>query len=120
MVAQMLSGKEVSEEVRARLKAEVAQLSTKPKLAIVQVGDRADSNVYIRMKKLFAESVGAVAEHLRFPDTITEAELALEVKKLNEDKNVSGIIAQLPFDSKTSIDSNQIINLIDPTKDVDW
>lgn len=73
--AQLISGKEVSDEIRARLKSTVAQLSITPQLAIVQVGGREDSNVYIRMKKNFAESVGAKSVHIQLPNTITQVEV---------------------------------------------
>lgn len=61
-MAKIISGKEVSDEIRENLKKRVELLAVKPKLAIVQVGGREDSNVYIRMKLRFAESIGAEAE----------------------------------------------------------
>lgn len=73
--ATLISGKEVSDEIRSRLKETVARLSIVPQLAIVQVGAREDSNVYIRMKKNFAESVGAKSVHVQLPNTITQTEV---------------------------------------------
>lgn len=117
--AILISGKEVSDEIRNRVKETVAHLSIVPKLAIVQVGAREDSNVYIRMKKNFAESVGASSVHIQLPNTITQAELEKHVQKLNDDDNVHGIIVQLPFDSIEKIDQHHIVNMISPLKDVD-
>lgn len=77
MCAKLISGKEVSEEIRQRLREKVAKLSVTPMLAIVQVGGRADSNVYIRMKKQYAESVGAQSVHIELSNTSTEAEVSL-------------------------------------------
>lgn len=71
-------------DIRANLKERVQKLSTripkfKPGLAIVQVGDRMDSNVYIRMKLKAAEEIGILAKHIQLPHTITERELLLKV-----------------------------------------
>ena len=66
-MAKLLSGKEVSDEIRAKLREQVTHLSIKPTLAIIQVGGREDSNVYIRMKKNFAESIGGNSIHLQMP-----------------------------------------------------
>lgn len=118
-MAQLISGKEVSDEIRQQLKVKVSELKIKPKLAIVQVGGRADSNVYIRMKIQFAESIGATAEHIQLPKEATQEEVAAKVIELNNDKNVHGIITQLPFDTTSEINSDYIVNLIDPSKDVD-
>jgi len=74
-MAKIISGKEVSEEIKAKLRLEVKKLSIVPLLAIVQVGGREDSNVYIRMKKNFAESVGVEAKHIQLPKTTTQSEV---------------------------------------------
>lgn len=74
-MAKVLSGKEVSEEIKERLKKEVAQLYVVPKLAIVQVGGREDSNVYIRMKIKFAAEVGVKTDHVALPKSTTEKQV---------------------------------------------
>ena len=74
-MAKVISGKEVSEEIRQKLREEVKKLSLAPVLAIVQVGGREDSNVYIRMKKNFAESVGVEAKHIQLPKSTNEKEV---------------------------------------------
>lgn len=118
-MCQIISGKEVADEIRAKLKVIVESLQVKPKLAIVQVGGREDSNVYIKMKIQFAESIGASAELIKLSRDVSESELAQQVQQLNSDTSVHGIITQLPFDSSTHIDSDKIVNMIDPKKDVD-
>lgn len=118
-MATIISGKEVSNEIREKLRSRVEKLPVQPKLAIVQVGGRSDSDVYIRMKMEFAKSIGALSELFKLPQDTTEDIVAETVKKLNEDKSVHGIITQLPFDCTNEIDSDRIVNLIDPTKDVD-
>ncbi|XP_075589749.1 LOW QUALITY PROTEIN: C-1-tetrahydrofolate synthase, cytoplasmic [Dermatophagoides farinae] len=118
-MAKLLSGKEVSDEIRARLREEVSHISIKPMLAIIQVGGREDSNVYIRMKKNYAESIGGNSIHLQMPRATNTQQLAAEVERLNNDPSVHGIIVQLPFDSEEPIDAHYITNLISPEKDVD-
>lgn len=111
-------------EIRDRLKAEVEELKTKlpgfaPGLAIVQVGEREDSNVYIRMKIKAADEIGIVAKHLKFDKSITEIELLNEIQKLNDDPKIHGIIVQMPLDSENSIDSHLVTDAVSPAKDVD-
>lgn len=119
-MAKIISGKEVSENIRQQLKERVEkELKVVPKLVVVQVGDREDSNVYIRMKLKFASSVGAIAELVKMSKQTTEAELRDKIVELNNDSLVHGIITQLPFDSVNKIDSDKMTNLIDPQKDVD-
>ncbi|RWS17121.1 C-1-tetrahydrofolate synthase: cytoplasmic-like protein, partial [Dinothrombium tinctorium] len=118
-MAKIISGKEVSEEIKQKLKEEVKKLNVKPLLAIVQVGNREDSNVYIRTKIKFAEEVGAQAKHFKLPKTTTEKELIQQIVDLNNDDSVHGIIVQLPFDSENEIDSVKITNIVSPDKDVD-
>lgn len=118
-MATIISGKEVADEIRAKLKLKVESLDVVPKLAIVQVGGRSDSNVYINMKQKFAESIGAESQLIKLPREVSEEEVAATVEQLNGDETVHGIITQLPFDCTTKIDSDRIVNLIDPSKDVD-
>lgn len=112
MVAEVLSGTETAKEVRKALAEEVSEIkakdpSFKPKLVIVQVGGREDSNVYIRMKIKAAGEVGVEAEHVKFPSTISEEKLLAGVEKLNADSSVHGIIVQLPLDCTTKIDAGE-------------
>ncbi|MEY2664769.1 MAG: hypothetical protein RIT04_577 [Candidatus Parcubacteria bacterium] len=88
-----------------------------PKLVIIQVGDRADSNVYIAAKKKFAEEIGVVAEHVLLSETISQDEIVARIDKLNGDAGVHGIIVQLPL--PVGLNRDGIINTIDPKKDVD-
>lgn len=74
----------IGREIRESLKKDVAELGKKlpgfrPGLAIVQVGGREDSNVYIRMKLKAATEIGIHAEHVQLPKTITEGELLAKV-----------------------------------------
>eukprot|EP00794_Sanderia_malayensis_P017413 gene17413-19156_t len=79
-MAQRLDGKKVSSEVREALKTEIDLIKSddpnfKPGLAIVQVGDRADSTVYVNTKCKTANEIGMEARHVKLPQTVTEAEV---------------------------------------------
>ena len=70
----------------------------RPRLAIVQVGDRSDSNVYINMKRKAGDEIGVAVDHVRIPRTVTEGELMQRIDALNADLGVDGIIVQMPLD----------------------
>ncbi|VEN57638.1 unnamed protein product [Callosobruchus maculatus] len=121
---QIVSGTEIARDVKERLKKEVTELKKnvpglQPKLSIVQVGEREDSNVYIRMKIKAASEIGIQAEHIKLPKTTTETELLEKLGQLNGDSNVHGIIVQMPLDSEYKIDSHLITDSVSPEKDVD-
>ncbi|XP_073950454.1 pug C-1-tetrahydrofolate synthase, cytoplasmic isoform X2 [Choristoneura fumiferana] len=110
--------------IENELREQVSQLRAQsasflPRLAIVQVGGREDSNVYIRMKLKAAENIGIKAEHLRLPRDITESELLNRIVALNEDVSVHGIIVQMPLDSEHPIDPHRVTDAVSPSKDVD-
>ncbi|KAL1501009.1 hypothetical protein ABEB36_006415 [Hypothenemus hampei] len=122
--AQVLSGTELAREIKNQLKNNVAKLKERvagvePKLAIVQVGGREDSNVYIRMKIQAAAAVGAIAEHIKLSRNTTQEELLDKLHFLNNDPKVHGIIVQMPLDSVNQIDSHLITDSVSPLKDVD-
>ncbi|XP_078034471.1 pug C-1-tetrahydrofolate synthase, cytoplasmic [Augochlora pura] len=120
----VLSGTQLAKEIRQSLKQDVTLLKEKlpgytPGLAIVQVGGREDSNVYIRMKIKAADDIGIAAQHVKLPKTTTERELVNKLNELNNDPNVHGIIVQMPLDTVNKIDSHMITDLVSPAKDVD-
>ncbi|XP_050353842.1 C-1-tetrahydrofolate synthase, cytoplasmic isoform X2 [Nymphalis io] len=90
-----------------------------PRLAIVQVGGREDSNVYIRMKLKAAENIGIIAEHIKLPRDYNQAELLTKISSLNDSPFVHGIIVQMPLDSTENIDAHLITDAVSPQKDVD-
>ena len=88
-------------------------------MAIVQVGGREDSNVYIRMKIKAASEIGINATHVKLPNTTTEQELLNKLDKLNNDPDTHGIIVQMPLDTINKINSHLITDSVSPNKDVD-
>ncbi|XP_039098059.1 C-1-tetrahydrofolate synthase, cytoplasmic [Hyaena hyaena] len=122
--AEILNGKVVSAQIREKLKNQVTQMKEQvpgftPGLAILQVGDRDDSNLYINVKLKAAEEIGIKATHIKLPRTATECEVLRYVTSLNEDPTVHGFIVQLPLDSENPINTEAVVNAIVPEKDVD-
>ncbi len=116
-MSKILDGKIVRDEIVSQLKEKIAKLNMVPTLAIIQIGNLKESTNYIHQKKLFAEKIGAVVQHYTFPESISEIEIINEIKNLNQDANVEGIILQLPLPKH--LDSNVLLELINSEKDVD-
>ena len=116
----LLSGKEVSARIKGELKTEVAALKEKgifPGLAVVIVGDDPASRVYVNSKKKNCEELGIYSEEYALPENTSENELLQLIKKLNKKEDINGILVQLPL--PRHINEENIINAIDPKKDVD-
>lgn len=113
----LLDGKKASAEKAAVLVEKVKTLGFVPKLCILQLGDLPESNAYIGQKIKMGEKIGAKVEHIKFPVDISEEKIIAEIERLNSDKNVNGIIVQLPIPEKLSKD--KILSAIDSNKDVD-
>lgn len=106
----------ISLELKEELKKEISQISVKLKLVVIQVGSDEASNVYIRNKQKLCEEMGILCEHKKFLN-ITEEKLINEIRKLNVDKTVTGILVQLPLPKE--INETKVIEEILPEKDVD-
>lgn len=120
MSADIIDGKAIAGEIRARLAKHVERVVERgllPSLAVVLVGDNAASQVYVRNKVKQTETVGMHSLQFRLPADISEAELLKKVAELNDDASVHGILVQLPL--SPHIDENKVIQAISPHKDVD-
>lgn len=106
--------KSVKEKI---LKRQLIDPNFVPGLAIVQIGSRPDSVLYVNMKKKMARECGMFCRHVHFPETITTKEVIEEVKRLNQDPSIHGMILQLPIPPHLA--SMEIIDAIDPKMDVD-
>ncbi|HQE11897.1 MAG TPA: tetrahydrofolate dehydrogenase/cyclohydrolase catalytic domain-containing protein [Flavipsychrobacter sp.] len=118
---QILDGTSTSASIKRELEEAVAarkqqQLKT-PHLAAILVGNNPASEAYVGAKVRTCNEIGFESTLLRFDTDISEADLLLEVQKLNEDKRVDGILVQLPLPLHISEDA--VINTISPEKDVD-
>lgn len=113
----ILDGKSIKSKILDELKEEVSKMEEKPSFVVIQVGDNPASNVYIKQKGKMAEYIGYGYQHIRLDENITEEELLSRIDELNKDKNIHGILVQMPLPSH--IDTNKIQNAVLPEKDVD-
>jgi methylenetetrahydrofolate dehydrogenase (NADP+)/methenyltetrahydrofolate cyclohydrolase len=120
LTAQLLSGKEVAAAVRADVGERVAALSARGKsvgLATILVGDDPASQVYVRSKHRAAEKAGMLSFDVNLPADVTQADVEAEVRRLNEDDRVDGMIVQMPLPG--ALDGHAAVAVIAPHKDAD-
>ncbi|HQU35843.1 MAG TPA: bifunctional methylenetetrahydrofolate dehydrogenase/methenyltetrahydrofolate cyclohydrolase FolD [Anaerolineales bacterium] len=121
MTAQLIDGKmiagQVREEVAAKVAKRIAAGKSKPTLATVLVGDRADSAAYVASKQKACAELGMGSVSQNLPGDIAQEELERIVGSLNDDKTVHGILVQLPLPSH--LNEERILQLISVEKDVD-
>lgn len=113
----ILDGKKLSNLLALKLARKIKKLNIKPKLVIIQIGDLAESNTYIKNKKAFAEKIGAIVLHKRYPNDVKESRVASDISRYNRDPFVHGIMVQLPAPRYFNIE--KVLESINPEKDVD-
>ncbi|KAJ3388642.1 tetrahydrofolate synthase [Lobulomyces angularis] len=121
-MSTLINGKLIADSFRKNLKKEISELKQKfndfqPQLAIIQVGNREDSSIYVKMKQKAAEDCGIKFLMKKLDNDVAQIQLLQEIEKLNNDTNVHGILVQLPLPSHIS--EVDITEAVDPTKDVD-
>ncbi len=121
MVAQLIDGKAIAEQVNSETAAEVARLKSErqliPGLAVVLVGDNPASVAYVSSKDKMCARFGLYSERINLPATTKQGDLLSIINELNFKKQVHGILVQSPLPPQISEEA--IFAAIDPTKDVD-
>jgi len=121
MTARILSGKEIAEAIKREVSEDVKTLAEqhgiRPCLVVVRVGEDAASAVYVKNKVKTSEELGMISEHHHLAAETSHEELLNLVKDLNNRDEVDGILVQLPLPAQ--IDEREILEAIDPAKDVD-
>ena len=120
MTAKILDGKSLAASTRAALKQKVealVQRGVRPGLTVVIAGDDPASKVYVRNKTLAAKEIGVRSELLEYKTDVSESEILRCVERLNGNREVHGILVQLPLPKH--IDSARVLEAIAPAKDVD-
>lgn len=120
VTAQLLDGKAIAADIRAEVAADAARIRAQgltPGLAAVLVGDDPASISYVSAKATACEEAGIFAETIRLPADIAREDLLAVIADLNADARFHGILPQLPL--PPHIDEKEIIDAIDPAKDVD-
>ncbi len=117
----IIDGKREAEIIRSELKKEISDLKSKtnktPILTVILIGEFAPSKIYVKNKERSALEVGINSRIIKYPENVSEKEVLIKIEELNKDKNVSGILVQLPLPKQ--IKKEKVINAIDPSKDVD-
>jgi methylenetetrahydrofolate dehydrogenase (NADP+)/methenyltetrahydrofolate cyclohydrolase len=121
MSAQIINGKEIALQLRKNITSRVEDIKKKfnitPTLAVIMVGNDPASEVYVGNKEKSAHAVGMNSIQFKLSADISEAELIFKIEELNNDKNVHGILVQLPLPKH--IDAKKVIHKINYNKDVD-
>ncbi|MBN9582030.1 MAG: bifunctional methylenetetrahydrofolate dehydrogenase/methenyltetrahydrofolate cyclohydrolase FolD [Afipia sp.] len=121
MTASIIDGKQIAAQLRARVADEVERVKRAggftPGLAVVLVGHDPASEVYVRTKAKQTEAVGMASFQHKLAAGTSQAELLALIARLNADPAVHGILVQLPLPA--GLDSQAVIDAIDPAKDVD-
>ena len=120
MSAQLLDGKAMSDELRQEIAARVAALKAKgvvPGLAVILVGEDPASQIYVRNKGIACEQTGVYSRTIRMPAESTQQQLEDEIRRLNADKRIHGILVQLPLPAH--LDESAALAAVAPEKDVD-
>jgi methylenetetrahydrofolate dehydrogenase (NADP+) / methenyltetrahydrofolate cyclohydrolase len=121
MTARIIDGKVIAAELRGRVAEEVARVQHEhgliPGLAVVLVGSDPASEVYVRSKHKQTQEAGMASFDYKLPANVAQDDVLALIARLNRDSRVHGILVQLPLPK--SLDTETIINAVDPAKDVD-
>jgi methylenetetrahydrofolate dehydrogenase (NADP+)/methenyltetrahydrofolate cyclohydrolase len=117
VTARIIDGKALAAALRTEVAAKVAAAGFTPGLAVVLVGEDPASSVYVRTKDRAAREAGIDARTIRLPAETKQADLLAIIRTLNDDPAIDGILVQLPL--PRGINTQAVIEAIDPAKDVD-
>lgn len=112
-----MDGSLLSAKIKDELRCEIESFKKVPCLAVISIGDDEASKIYINNKKKSCKQVGIGFIHIKYDENISEETVIEKINELNNDKNVSGIIVQLPLPDK--FNEEKIINEVSYLKDVD-
>jgi methylenetetrahydrofolate dehydrogenase (NADP+)/methenyltetrahydrofolate cyclohydrolase len=120
-MAKLINGNKISADIKNEIKQEVEELvrtkGLKPGLAVILVGENPASKVYVANKQKGCDEVGFASETIKMSDTTSTEDILVEIDKLNNRKDMHGILVQLPLPPQ--VDKNMVLEAILPEKDVD-
>jgi len=114
---EILNGKKLAKKIQWALAEKVKNFSHAPHLAVVLVGENPASRIYVWKKIKICKKIGITSSAYMYPDTFSQESLIEKINELNADDSVHAILVQLPL--PPHIDSQMVINSIDPQKDAD-
>lgn len=114
----IIDGKKIASDIQSEIKKTIENFTTRaPCLVVILVGNHPPSQIYVNRKAQACEEVGIYSLRLEFPSTVSEESLLEEIRRLNKDSSVDGILVQLPLPAQ--INPTRIMHEICPSKDVD-
>ncbi|MFH1583156.1 MAG: bifunctional 5,10-methylenetetrahydrofolate dehydrogenase/5,10-methenyltetrahydrofolate cyclohydrolase [Candidatus Falkowbacteria bacterium] len=122
-MSEIIDGKKLAEKIKDEIVQEILSINknvyniTRPNLAIILIGERPDSELYVSLKEKEAKKVGIDIHLYRCAENTSKLEILEMIKCLNEDETIDAILVQLPL--PVGIDTDTIIMALDPAKDVD-
>ena len=121
MTAKIIDGKKIAFELRKNILKEVNNLKSKnnitPKITTIKIGDDPTSNLYLKLRDKACEEVGINSIHIDISEKTPEENVLQSILELNKNKNVHGILIQLPLPAHIS--HEKLLNALDPKKDVE-
>lgn len=115
----IFDGKKTAEDILLNLKSKVSKYNLDINIAAILVGDDKASEIYTRLKHEAASKIGINYKIIKLNENISINNLKQEILKLNNDKNITGILIQIPLPENLALHSNELVSLIDKTKDID-
>jgi methylenetetrahydrofolate dehydrogenase (NADP+) / methenyltetrahydrofolate cyclohydrolase len=114
---KIIDGKKIADEILEELRKEIEIKKLKPCLAVILISDNPASRLYIQKKEAAAEEIGVEVKKHFLDEQISEKEVLGIIDSLNKDKQINGILVQLPLPKHLAVD--KIVQAIKPVKDVD-
>ena len=113
----IINGKEIADTILLEIKTEIEKLLNKPVLAVIQIGDKKESSIYIKKKREACELVGIKSQVINFDTNVTNDEICNQIDNLNNNTNINGILIQLPIPEY--LNEVLVLGRINYLKDVD-
>ena len=113
----IIDGQKIAKDIKDSLKSKIDKLAIKPSLSVILVGSNPSSMIYVRTKKRACEKIGITFNLYHFDEDVKEEIVLDKIDELNKDNSVNGILVQMPLPKQ--INSQKVIEKIDPKKDVD-
>ena len=121
MTAEIIDGKKIAGKIKKKVSKDVENLSKKhgfkPNIATIKIGDNKESNLYLKLRDKACEKVGIKSTHIELNKDISENEVLEEIKILNSNDKIHGVLIQMPVPSHIS--RNKLFEFLNPKKDVE-
>ena len=121
MTAKIINGRKIAKEINRSTHNRIELLESKyqkvPNIITIKIGNDPSSDLYLKLRNNACKKVGIISNSIEFSKKITENKILQEISKINRDKNVHGILIQLPLPNHIS--QNKLFNNIFPIKDVE-